>query len=352
MYSFRDKKAATKSNAYNGLAGFYRWLGDLAGDEDQYTRHMRKEKCKPAAGERRIVKAEDLPTRDEITKIIKYALTIRDKAAIAMSWDIGTRPKELLSLDVGDVNFDEHGAVVTLGEGCKTGPRTLRLIYSLPYVREWLESHPLRGDKNAPLFPRMDMGHYPERLEAQSLNKAIKKAAVLAGVTKDIHTYLFRHASITREACNGLGDQELKTLYGWTSDSRRLRVYSHLTSEDVNRKRLEQAGIIQSKEKKLELNAQTCPRCGAENPVTHEYCNKCASPLDETRYRELVSREAEVQALKEQLQKLQEDKTADLTRIKEEILDAMVTPEFVELLAQRRAAKRKARIFNGKIGLN
>ena len=310
MYSLHDKKPATITNAYNLLIGFYKWLGGLndGEDEDKYTRLLRKERYRRPAGDRHIIKAENLPIKEEIEKIIRFAVNPRDKAAIAMSWDIGSRPHEMLNLNVGDVMFDEYGAVVTIGERGKTGGRTVRLIYSLLYVKEWLQSHPLREDEGAPLFITFNRSNFGSRLEPPSLRRIIKNTAELAGIKKRIYSYLFRHASITREAGNGLGDQELKTLYGWTPDSRMLQVYSHLTSEDVNKKRLEQAGILKPKEKAHELKSRNCPRCGAGNPPTHDYCSKCASPLDESKYRKLLSTEEEVKQLREAIEQMKAEK--------------------------------------------
>ncbi len=338
MYSLHDKKPATITNAYNLLSGFYKWLGGLndGEDEDKYIRVLRKERYRRPAGDRHVIKAEDLPSKEEIEKIIRFAVNPRDKAAIAMSWDIGSRPHEMLNADVGDIKFDEYGAVVTIGEGGKTGGRTLRLIYSLPYIKEWLESHPLREDENAPLFITFNRGTFGNRLEPASLRRVIQNTAKLAGVNKRIYSYLFRHASITREAGN-LSDQELKTLYGWSPDSRMLKVYSHLTSEDVNKKRLELAGILKPKEKLHELEIRKCPRCDEQNPPTSDYCNKCSSPLDEKRYRELISRDDEVAALRAELEKMKKG-GFEIEQIKNELIESM--PEIVEALAEKIVARR------------
>jgi integrase/recombinase XerD len=328
MYRISDLKPNTILASYGAVYGFYKWLGGLADgeDEERYTRLLKKERYKPPAGERQVIKSEDLPTHEEIEKIIKYAPTVRDKAAIAMAYDLGTRPHEIFNLNVGNVHFDEYGAVVTVGEKGKTGARTLRLIYSLPYLKEWLESHPARDKKDAPLFCRIDYKDFGGRLEPPVLRRAIQKSAKYAGIDKRIYAYLFRHASITREAANGLGDQELKTFYGWTPSSKMLQVYSHLTSEDVNKKRLEQAGIIKPKVNVHELTFRTCPRCGTENPPTHDYCSKCASPLDEQRYRELLSKENELNVLKQKYaaqEEVLEAKIAALKSEKEDELEAI-----------------------------
>jgi len=68
-----------------------------------------------------------------------------------------------------------------------------------------------------------------------------------------------------------------------------LNVYSHLKSDDVNRKRLEAAGIIKAKEAVKNDLILTCPRCNSENGFTSEFCMKCGSPLDESTYRRITS---------------------------------------------------------------
>ena len=310
FYTLRDRRPATKENAYVTIHRFFSWLGEREGEdnEERYTKILKKERYKRPKGEKHIIKAEDLPTQEEIDRIIKFAMNPRDKVLISMSFDLGTRPKELLGLNVGDVNFDEYGCVVTVGEHAKTGARTLRLITSLAYLREWLESHPYRDNKEAPLFIGLGRNQFGKRITPQTLRWVFKEAAKLAGVDRRVYTYLLRHASITREAGNGLGDQELKTFYGWSPSSRMLEVYSHLTSEDVNKKRLEQAGIIKAKKSVKELEFKKCPRCGEENTPTADFCCKCSSPLDESKYREMLSNEEKVKKLETEIEAMQASK--------------------------------------------
>jgi hypothetical protein len=121
-------------------------------------------------------------------------------------------------------------------------------------------------------------------------------------VDRQLYTYLFRHASITREASNGLSDQHLKAFYGWRPSSQMLNVYSHLTSDDVNRKRLEKAGILKPKEAVKKDLIRICPRCGCENGFTSNFCNKCSSPLDESSYRKITSVDDRVIKLEEKIE--------------------------------------------------
>lgn len=304
MGTLKKKSPVTKQNYYAILMVFYKWLGEHEGDAEKYTKLLKPERYKPPVGENHIIAAEDLPNEEEVLRIIKFAGNPRDRCMIAMSFDLGTRPSELLSLDIKNVNFDEYGATVTITQS-KSMRRTLRLISSLPYLREWYEDHPYNDKPDAPLFIGMSNSQFGGRIEAQTLRFVVQQAAKRAGITKRIYTYQLRHSSVTRNAAV-LSEQQLKAFHGWRPASRMLNVYSHLTTEDVNKARLAQAGMIEVEQNPVRVELQTCPRCGAENPATHEYCSKCAAPLDETRYRELMSREEELTALREEIESLKE----------------------------------------------
>jgi integrase/recombinase XerD len=274
-----------------------------------------------------------LPTKEEVLRIIKFAGNPRDKCMIAMSFDLGTRPHELLSVNIGNVRFDEYGATVTVGKS-KSMKRTLRLISSLPYLREWFENHPYNDNPDAPLFIGLGNTQFGNRIEPQTLRYALQQAAKRAGITKRIYTYQLRHSSVTQNAVIGLTEQQLKAFYGWRPASKMLNVYSHITSEDVNHARLAQAGKIEIEKKSPKIELLTCPRCGAENPPTHEYCSKCASPLDEKRFRELLSKEDEVAALRQELEEIRAMIPSDLPLLINAIKrDKETRQSIVELMA-------------------
>lgn len=63
----------------------------------------------------------------------------------------------MLNLRIRDVAFKTAGKlpyadVVVNG---KTGRRPIPLISSIPYVKDWLDSHPQRGNPNAFLIPSL-----------------------------------------------------------------------------------------------------------------------------------------------------------------------------------------------------
>lgn len=69
---------------------------------------------------------------------------------------MSARPHEILNLKVKDIAFKltEDGiqyAEARITQG-KTGPRTVPLIGSIPYLKEWLEDHPNGNNNDAFIF--------------------------------------------------------------------------------------------------------------------------------------------------------------------------------------------------------
>ena len=81
-----------------------------------------------------------------------------------MAMDTSCRPHELLCLKIKDIefNFSDDGkqyALVRIKHG-KTGPRTVPLIDSLPYLKEWIQQeHPIRSNSDSWLFVSTGNNH-------------------------------------------------------------------------------------------------------------------------------------------------------------------------------------------------
>ena len=87
---------------------------------------------------------------------LKYCPYKRDRCYHALANDMSTRPHKILNLKVKDIKFSfsddgiQH-AEVRNTQG-KTGPRTVPLIDSLPYLKEWLEEHPIGNVSDSYIF--------------------------------------------------------------------------------------------------------------------------------------------------------------------------------------------------------
>jgi site-specific recombinase XerD len=236
---------------------------------------------------RRYLPVDQLITREDISRIVEACEKPRDRALFMLMWDSGGRISELLSLNIGHVQFDRYGAVIIVNG--KTGMRRLRLISSVPDLQMWLNLHPLRQDNNAPLFvtSRKYSGKM-RRLDNRTVGNKLTHVAEALHITKPVHPHAIRHARLTDLARTsgghqGLTEMELRLVAGWERNSAMPEVYVHLSGADVEKKLLEKAGIIDDETGKPEttLEPVKCPRCGLMNSHYSQYCTQCSMALNE-----------------------------------------------------------------------
>ena len=226
---------------------------------------------------------EEILSPDEIKKMTQVAFNLRDKALVMLLYETGTRKGEFLQLKIKHIQLvNEKGrkygfATVPMG---KTSSRKLPLIYSLPHVTAWLNSHPNRDDPEQPLF--INQGAWLNRaLGEDGLKRLLKILAERSGVKKKVYPHLFRHSRMT-ELAKELTEQELKKFAGWTPTSNMAAVYVHLSGEDVSNKLLSNAGLIDHKKgnkERASLMAIECPDCNKVHGSYVKYC-LCERILD------------------------------------------------------------------------
>jgi hypothetical protein len=78
-----------------------------------------------------------------------------------MARETSGRPHKLFVLKIGDIIFHNSegkiNATVTIGKGGKTSPRTVPIINTIPYLKDWLATDLPHGDsKNHYLFPSLN----------------------------------------------------------------------------------------------------------------------------------------------------------------------------------------------------
>jgi integrase/recombinase XerD len=166
----------------------------------------------------------------------------------AIARDLACRPHEILKLKIKDIAFKvvenrQYAEVVVNG---KTGTRTLPLIDSIPYLKDYLDhEHPQPGNPNAVLICGIarSLGraigivalahiyrHYktdlfPKLLESPNLPPENKQKREL--LKKPRNPYLNgRHTSLTRKS-KVLKEATLRVFAGWTTSSNMPQRYIH-----------------------------------------------------------------------------------------------------------------------------
>ncbi|MCD6244718.1 MAG: tyrosine-type recombinase/integrase [Candidatus Korarchaeota archaeon] len=239
-------------------------------------------------------------TKEEIELLVKAATRPLTKAIIAVMYEAALRVGELCSLRMRDLEHTAYGYKIRVYG--KTGERTLPLINSAPYLREWLLVHPSPNDPNAPLFCKMGREGRIERLSETSINGSLRYVVKKAGLKKKVHPHMLRHTRLT-ELASKMTEQELKIFAGWTQDSGMASVYVHLSGRDAEKAVLKAYGfeeaVREEEERIMTLRPRVCPNCGYINPKDAKFCLKCGYPLGEEAVRELENAERSIDKILE-----------------------------------------------------
>lgn len=148
---------------------------------------------------------------------------IRDRAILELLYATGMRVSELAGLKTEDVNLDENILRVK-GKGNKE-----RLIpFGEPAaqsVRKYLDVvRPFQGRQPV---PSLFLSRQKKPLSRQSVWKVIRKAALTAGLSKNIYPHILRHSFATHLLEAGAGIRIVQELLGHQSLAT-TQIYTHL----------------------------------------------------------------------------------------------------------------------------
>lgn len=288
---------------------------------------------------------EDLPTEEEILKLLNVCDNTRDKALIsAVLYDAGLRIGEIVSLNCNSAMPDKNGYKIKLpkadeyasGEQ-KTGRGIVRLFImpsSIQFLRDFINQHPFYKYKdkfNVPLFYTLDSRYYYPvltkankgiatqedfeklRLTAQGIEGILTKYCGLAGIKK-YTPHAFRHLSATRCGELGFNEPELRVRFRWSVKSKMPSRYVHPTDKAIDTKIKTILGIEEpDKADKSILVPIVCWNCQEENACTNVHCSKCGSNLKPSKEEMTVTAidtgltlqkmYAEIQKLREEIKK-------------------------------------------------
>jgi integrase len=249
-------------------------------------------------------KSSDLWTEEEHRVFLKYCPDPRDRCFHAMADDLSARPHEILNLRVEEIKFKitEDGTqyAEVLIHGGKTKPRTLPIIDSLPYVKEWLQVHPTGSNKKSWLFISQAHQSYGEKLREPGLwdryarhykegyftrllnDETVPesdKTIIREMLQKPWNPYIFRHTALTAKS-QILPEFPFRDHGGWSPTSKMPRVYLHYFGTESSKKLLEAKGIIKPGKTETELpKTKPCPHCKEPNKPEAKFCIRCRMVL-------------------------------------------------------------------------
>ncbi len=312
-----EKKWITTWNHYlNHLKFFYRWLFNAYNEKnlnckslsDWVTPEFMKIKMKTT---KRLspYSHTDIWERDELITIIKYEPSKRNKAVLALFWDLDARNHEVTLLRNKNIRLREKYGEGEIPHEAKTGSGPLLLTLSFPYVRDWLNEHPFKNELEARLICNQIIGgplksdamwtmmkqlqsriaRFVNSNDIQDMQEKEKLEYLL--VTKKWNPYCIRHSAITADS-DYLPEYALKKKVRWSINSKQgSRYIKSRMGNELKSKILEYNGITSDEIQSKKPAVLSCPRCDITNIPSNKYCSKCSYPLVPSAYDEIKEEE-------------------------------------------------------------
>ena len=229
------------------------------------------------------VTPDDILTLEERATMLSKCVTPRDKTMFQSLYESAARPMEFLSLMKSDVSFESDSANFHIRKG-KTGhPRDITLVQdSHPLLRNWIfNEHPLRDEKDFPLWVDMSRNSKHEPLQQLGLRRFMERISKAAGISKRVTPYTLRHTRLTDLARENASEALLSLIAGWRPGSRMPSVYIHLSKRDQKPALQKLLGIAkEDPEPKNDPRPKVCASCKTVNPSDARICSVCKMALD------------------------------------------------------------------------
>jgi integrase/recombinase XerD len=349
LNSFRKPEATDPLHKWIGtynnyrihLMRFFRWLyyPDI---------HPSKNRPKPPPienipqlkrKEKSIYKPTDLWTDEEDSLFLRYCPNPRDRCYHAMSDGSACRPHELLRLRIKDVVFkitpDKTRQYAEILVNGKTGSRSIPLIDSIPYIKDWIGQHPQSGNSNSILLCGLDKSHGKQlnerslwdiysRYKKEYFPKLLKnpnvppedKQKIRELLKKPWNPYIRRHSALTEKSAM-LKEHHLRQFAGWSIRSHMPEKYIHYFGNESSEGILAAHGInTKNNQVSSVLRSKQCPNCNEPNKPDSKFCAKCRMVLTYDAYNETLENQREKES---EVQRLQEKYEQDMKAMREEM---------------------------------
>jgi hypothetical protein len=313
-----DQRWITTWNDYlNSIKHFYRWLYNqrtkegLTDPSDWETpkfvqiKQRKSKRLSPYS-------ETEIWEREELLLVIKYATHRRNKAALALFWDLDARNHEVTNLELRHLRLKDQYAEGEVPFQSKTGSGPILLTVSFPYVRDWLNEHPFSSNPRAKVICSLKNGA-PVKSEAMwSMMKSLRKRIVrllkkgqIADPkereqlehllkTKKWNPYCIRHSAITFDS-DSLPEFALRKKVRWSMNSKQPgRYVKRRMGDGLKRQILQRDGII-VEDIVEKPTVRICARCKTSNSIENKYCSSatCGYPLTVEAYEERKAEELE-----------------------------------------------------------
>ena len=312
------KWIGTYNNYHMSITRFFKWLEhpDLepsARPKPQIMYNIPRIRRKEVS----LYKPSNLWTLEDDILFLRWCPKERDRCYHAISRDLSARPHEILNLKIKDivlksVNNKQYAEVLVNG---KTGSRQLPLIDSLPYIKQWLDCHPFRNNREAYficsldhrlygkqlqirglqfMYERYKKYYFPKLLKDSTMSK-VDKQHIQDLLRKPWNPYIRRHSSLTQKS-KYLKEHILRQHAGWSPRSQMHLKYVHYFGNESSESILQEYGILPKDNAEADvLKPKQCPNCNEPNRPDQKFCIKCRMVLTYDAYSETMDSEKQKQ---------------------------------------------------------
>lgn len=158
---------------------------------------------------------------------------LRDRTMMELFFSSGMRISELVALNVDQMSMLKDNATTRTYELSIVGKGShIRTIFISPRAAEWLRTYlKSRTDVCKPLFINYrPSGSDSRRLTPRSIQSMIRRAAILAGLSKKVTPHTLRHTYATDLLDHGADLRSVQELLGHKNVST-TQVYTHVTNK-------------------------------------------------------------------------------------------------------------------------
>jgi integrase len=339
---------------------FYRWLYNYQmideknrlAPEDWTTpdfikiKHRKSQRISPYS-------ANEIWELDEILTIVKYEPHPRNKAAIMLLWDLDARNKEITHIEIRNIRLKEQYAEGEIPKG-KTGSGPILLTASFPYVRDWLNLHPLKDYPKAklichtsngkPVSPShlwtimntlrkriqtlINEGNIEDEREREHLKRLLRE--------KKWNPYCFRHSAITHDS-DYLPGYALNKKVRWSMTSKQPARYIKNRMGNTLKNTILQHNGIEADQTRPRPTTRICPKCSTVNALENDYCSKkeCGYPLTVKAYE--ITKEKEMAGRIESLEKKIQENDSTMRQFQEFLISH---PEILRLIHETKKKEK------------
>lgn len=261
--------------------------------------------------------ANMLHWEDHVLPMIDTTRNSRDAALIATAWNLGARPFEFQDITVGNVTDSRYGMKITV-QG-KRGQRSPTLILAVPHLQRWLNDHPARDDRDAPLWSNLTK---PELISDRMFRKILETAGERAEITRPVTLSNFRKSCASYLASQNVNQANIEKHMGWVRGSPVASRYVAVFGTENERQIAKAYGADVEEDEPDPLAPIACPRCTRKTRRDLDRCIWCGQLLDPAAVETI--RESESDVRKAALRLVQQDPEAvDRIERSEQLMDLL-----------------------------